>query len=66
MTHPSRYMAAALLLILGGSGAARGDQACDDAVNLPNPVYMTVGDTQINLMKELRAKLRETEQITLV
>src|SRR5437868_13499613 len=58
--------AAAMLLLVCGGGTARADQACDDAVNLPNPVFLTVGDTQINLMKELGAKLRETEQITLI
>lgn len=57
---------AVLSLLLGASGTLRAEPPCDDPVNLPNPVYMTVGDTQINLMKELGAKLRETEQVTLI
>ncbi|MBL9006188.1 MAG: hypothetical protein JNJ46_18185 [Myxococcales bacterium] len=40
--------------------------ACDDPLDLPNPVYLSIGDTQINLLKELGAKLRESEGITLV
>jgi hypothetical protein len=48
------------------SGNAGADQACDDAANLPNPVYLTVGDTQVNLMKELGRKLRDSESVTLI
>jgi hypothetical protein len=51
---------------LFGTAPAAAQPACDDAVNLPNPVYLSVGDTQINLMKELGAKLRASEGITLV
>lgn len=57
-----------LLALLGLCAATRAhaQPACDDAVNLPNPVYLTVGDTQINLVRELGARLRETEQVTLI
>ncbi len=48
----------------GSTGLAQ--PACDDPVNLPNPVYLTVGDTQVNLMRELGSKLRASEQITLI
>ncbi len=40
--------------------------ACDDPANLPNPIYLAVGDTQVNLMRELGARLRKSEQITLI
>ena len=51
---------------LGMTGPVFAQPVCDDAVNLPNPVYLTVGDTQTNLMRELGAKLRASEQITLI
>lgn len=57
-------LAFAFCALLGGAAAA--DPACDDTVSLPNPVYMTVGDTQINLMKALGQKLRQQEGITLI
>lgn len=59
-------MVTAAVLLLTSSRGAQAQPACADTANLPNPVYMTVGDTQINLMKELGAKLRQTEQVTLV
>ena len=48
------------------AGAERAQQACDDPQNLPNPVYLTVGDTQVNLVKALGKKLRDTENVTLI
>lgn len=54
------------LAVLAVPGHAQAQPACDDPVNLPQPVYLSVGDTQINLMKELGAKLRQSEGITLV
>jgi len=54
------------LLCLEMVGRVHAQPSCDDPVNLPNPVYLSVGDTQINLMRELGAKLRTTEQITLI
>lgn len=62
----ARLRALVLLLALGVWTRAYAQPACDDPVNLPNPVYMTVGDTQINLMRELGARLRDSEQITLI
>lgn len=59
-------LAAALLVLASPSAPAWAQPACDDAVKLPNPVYLSVGDTQVNLMKELGAKLRQTEDVTLV
>lgn len=54
-------------LLLGGiGGQALAQPACDDPKEVPNPVYLTVGDTQVNLMRELGSKLRATEQVTLV
>ena len=51
------------LLILGwllvSAGRGHAQPACDDGAKLPNPVYLSVGDTQVNLMKELGAKLRQ-------
>lgn len=61
-----RTLPLALFLILGIGSRALAQPACDDPVNLPNPVYLTVGDTQISLMRELGARLRDSEQITLV
>jgi len=61
---PLRALLAAAVLWLGGSAGA--EPACDDPVNLPNPVYLTVGDTQTNLMKELGRQLREKESVTLI
>lgn len=67
MKCATRSLTAALLLLgLCEGGGARAETACDDALSLPNPVYLSIGDTQVNLMKELGARLRETEQITLV
>ena len=51
------------------SEAACGTQAgpCNCA-DLPNPIYLQVGDTQLNLMKALGRKLRDntSKPITLV
>lgn len=62
------WLRPALLLsvLLGLRGVAQAVPACDDPKEIPNPVYLTVGDTQVNLMRELGAKLRATEQVTLV
>ncbi len=54
------------ILWLGITSPVSAQPVCDDPVNLPNPVYLTVGDTQINLVRELGAKLRGSEQITLI
>lgn len=65
--HCACWGSIALLLgVLLFARNADAQPACDDSVNLPNPVYLTVGDTQANLMRELGAKLRATEQITLI
>ena len=62
-----RWLATLLLLLTLGVGArALAQPACDDPVNLPSPIFLTVGDTQINLMRELGARLRDSEQITLI
>jgi hypothetical protein len=45
------------LLLLGGALAARPAAAVDCA-DLPNPVWMQIGDTQENLIKYLGQKLR--------
>ena len=55
-----------LCALCSAAGGAWAQPACDDATQLPNPVYLTVGDTQVNLMRELGARLRASEQITLV
>lgn len=54
------------LWLTGICGDVHAQPACDDPKEVPNPVYLTVGDTQVNLMRELGAKLRQTEQVTLV
>ena len=65
--HCACWGSIALLLgVLLFARNADAQPSCDDSVNLPNPVYLTVGDTQANLMRELGAKLRATEQITLI
>ena len=65
--RPTPLLICALGLLLGASGGvAAADQLCDDPVNLPRPLYLTVGDTQVNLMKELGQKLREKESRTLI
>jgi len=61
-----RFFVAVLLAWLAGLGTVHAQPACDDPVNLPNPVYLSVGDTQVNLMRELGSKLRQSEQITLI
>jgi hypothetical protein len=45
---------------------ALAQPACDDAAQLPNPVYLAVGDTQVNLIKRLGKELRDRENVTLV
>jgi hypothetical protein len=57
---------AALVFVVLGAGNARAQQACDDSTNLPNPVYLSFGETQIPLIKELGKFLRATENITLI
>ena len=56
----------ALAVLLSAGGVAGAEQLCDDPANLPAPLYLTVGDTQVNLMKELGQKLREKESRTLI
>jgi len=55
----------ALFVSLSGA-AAQAEPACDDPANVPNPIYLTVGDTQVNLMKELGKQLRDSESVTLI
>ncbi len=45
---------------------ARAQQACVDPEVIPNPVFLSFGETQIPLIKALGRLLRETENITLV
>ena len=59
-------LAVLVLSVFGLSSSAPAQPACADATKLPNPVYLTVGDTQINLMQRLGAELRRHEQITLI
>lgn len=71
MTHALLTVARGPLAVLalhvfGLSSSALAQPACADATKLPNPVYLTVGDTQINLMQRLGAELRRHEQITLI
>jgi len=54
------------LLLTAAGGVAVAEKLCDDPVNLPRPLYLTVGDTQVNLMKELGQRLREKESRTLI
>lgn len=63
-----RLMSALVLagLALHSARPVHAEPACDDARSLPSPVFLSVGDTQVNLMKELGAALREREGITLV
>jgi hypothetical protein len=61
-----QFFVAGLLVWLAGLGTVHAQPACDDPVNLPNPVYLSVGDTQVNLMRELGSRLRQNEQITLI
>lgn len=55
-----------VMLAIASAREARAQQACVDAVNLPNPVFMTLGETQIPLTRALGKLLRDTEDITLV
>lgn len=59
-------LAPALLASVLAAGSARAQQACADPQNLPNPVYLTIGDTQVNLIKALGKQLRDTENTTLI
>ncbi len=59
-------LVAVVLLAFAGGREARAQQACVDSTNLPNPVFMSFGETQIPLIKKLGKLLRETENITLV
>ena len=45
---------------------ARAQQACVDPDVIPNPVFLSFGESQIPLIKALGKLLRETENITLV
>jgi len=57
------------LLIVALIGAlAPTAAAATDCSTLPNPIYLQVGDTQVNLMKQLGRKLRDNpgKPITLV
>lgn len=56
----------ALFITFVGVSSARAQQACDDPANLPNPVYLSFGETQVPLIKELGKFLRATENITLI
>jgi hypothetical protein len=61
-----RQVVIAIFIVVTGVGTARAQQACVDPVNLPNPVYLSFGETQIPLIKELGKNLRDSENITLV
>ncbi len=52
-------------LLVGGAVTA---EAVPDCSSLPNPIYLQVGDTQVNLMKALGRKLRDNapKPITLI
>lgn len=63
MKIPSLLLLAALLL---PAWRARAQQPCEDPLRLPNPVYLSVGDTQINLIAALGKRLRDTENTTLI
>jgi hypothetical protein len=61
-------MRSLLVLALIGALAPRVDAALPDCSSLPNPIYLQVGDTQLNLMKNLGRALRDNsaKPITLV
>jgi hypothetical protein len=61
-----RAVVLAFLAVLAIGREARAQQACADSTNLPNPVFMSVGETQISLVMALGKVLRETENITLI
>lgn len=62
MTRVLILMTVALL----GTTEARAQQACVDPTNLPNPVFLSFGETQIPLIRELGKLLRQSENITLI
>ena len=64
-SHP---LAAVLALVaaLAGARVAHAQQVCGDANTLPNPVYLAIGDTQVNLIKAIGKQLRDTENVTLI
>lgn len=55
-----------LSLVAGTASSVGAAQFCDDPVNLPNPVFLSFGETQVPLIKELGKFLRASENITLV
>lgn len=61
-------MRSLLALALLGALAPHADAAIPDCSSLPHPIYLQVGDTQVNLMKQLGRALRDStaRPITLV
>lgn len=62
------WMAALAVAVMGVAipRAHAADPACTDTMNLPNPVFMSIGDTQVNLIKALGKQLRDAENVTLI
>jgi hypothetical protein len=50
----------ACVALSAAAGARAQNLDCDDAVNLPNPIFMQIGDTQEPLIKTLGQALRES------
>lgn len=66
MNRLHRLGVTAIALAIGAAPAAA--QTVPTCASLPNPIYLQVGDTQLNLMKALGRKLRDNtaKPITLV
>ncbi|HEX2569338.1 MAG TPA: hypothetical protein VH877_07245 [Polyangia bacterium] len=64
--RPRATPAALCCLLFFLARPALAQPACDDSAQLPNPVYLAVGDTQVNLLKRLGKELRDRENVTLV
>src|SRR5512135_3700135 len=61
-------MRSLLVLALLGALATTASASNPDCSTLPNPIYLQVGDTQLNLMKQLGRALRDNpgKPLTLV
>lgn len=64
--RPHAFLIPLFWLLWGLAQPAFAQPACDDATQLPNPVYMAIGDTQVNLIRRLGKELRDRENVTLV